>query len=86
MVQSPDDGPVQEFLNSLRRPCGHLLNMFRELGVDTADDLDTLCLAGNHHLEQAKKYLVDHGMSTSLWLVIREGLRARAQRLSMVPL
>ena len=61
----------------------------KTVGLDvllTADDLDTLCLAGNHHLEQAKKYLVDHGMSTSLWLVIQEGLRARAQRLSMVPL
>ena len=82
MVQSPDDEPVQEFLNSLRRPCGHLLNMFRELGVETADDLDTLCLTGNHHLEQVKKYLVDHGMSMFLWLVIREGLRVRAQKLS----
>ena len=82
MVQSPDDGPVQEFLNSLRRPCGHLLNTFRELGIETADDIDTLSLTGNHHLEQVKKYLVDHGMSMFLWLVIREGLRVRAQKLS----
>ncbi|KAJ3558772.1 hypothetical protein NM688_g716 [Phlebia brevispora] len=63
---SPDDGPVHEFLNSLRRPCGHLLNTFRELGIETAEDIDTLSVAGKHHLEPMKKYLVDHGMSSAL--------------------
>lgn len=80
MVQPPDEG-LHQFLNGLRRPCGHLINAFREMGIETSDDVDTLSLTGNQHLEQMKKHLVDRGMSLFLWMVIREGLRERAEAL-----
>ena len=82
MVQSSDRGSVREFLNALRRPCGHLVEAFQEMGIESAKDVDTLCQMNSQHLEQVRRYLVDHGMSDFLWIVIQEGLRSRADYLS----
>lgn len=82
MVQSSDRGSVPEFLNNLRRPCGHLLRAFQEMGIETAKDMDTLCQMNSQHLEQVRRYLVDHGMNEFLWVVIQDGLRSRAERLA----
>ena len=81
-VQLSNRSSVLDFLDGLRRPCGHLLNAFQQMGIEEDQDIDTLCLMSNQHLDQVKGYLVENGMSQFLWVVIREGLKQRAERLS----
>ena len=81
-IQLSARSSVQDFLDGLRRPCGHLLNAFVELGVEEEHDIDALCLASSQDLERVKRYLVQSGMTQFLWIVIMEGLNLRAERLS----
>ncbi|KAF7792553.1 hypothetical protein EIP86_003594 [Pleurotus ostreatoroseus] len=72
--------PVETFLLGLKRPCGQLLGKFNEYGIATSADLDALCQM-KEYWNEVEHYFVAQGVTPFEWLVVQEGLRARASRL-----
>ncbi|KAI0073126.1 hypothetical protein K474DRAFT_1666966 [Panus rudis PR-1116 ss-1] len=70
---------VLEFLQNLKYPCGHLLQILCDFGVT---DIDRLILFASmpEHWEQARNELTLQGMSFLEWLVLQSGLQELAAR------
>ena len=75
--------PVEAFLFSLKRPCAHVAYILRGYGLVSAEDLDALCRM-QEYWSEVGQYLLRQGVTPFEWLMIQEGLKARAARLSGV--
>lgn len=69
------------FLNTLQRPSAHLIGYLHEMGLDSEDDLDGLCMMEECMWEDVKLYLLGKGVALFQWLIVKNGLRARASDL-----
>lgn len=72
---SRTSGPVTRFLNSLRRPCGHLYNAFYQAGIRTAEDIHALS-SMPADWEVIHRELSKGGVTLMEWLYIKAGLES----------
>lgn len=82
IVSQYPGNPVDDFLCHLKRPCGHLLQTFTQYGITSSADLDALCKM-EEYWKEVEQYLLGKGVTPFEWLVVQEGLRARATMLSV---
>ena len=69
---------VKLFPDELERPCGNLLPYFHDMELSSEENLDDLCRMDESMWEDVKSYLLGKGVTVFRWLIIKNGLRARA--------
>lgn len=80
-MQGKLDSAVEEFLQGLLSPSGHLVQYFYEMEIDTEEHLDQLCRMDEGLWDEVKIYLLAKGVTLFRWLVIKKGMKERAARL-----
>lgn len=79
VTRRKSDPAVEEFIRSLRScPTELLLQLFREMEIDSAEHLDWLCSMPEDFWDDVKDYLLRRGVSLFHWLVIKKGFRDHA--------
>ncbi|KAJ3558773.1 hypothetical protein NM688_g719 [Phlebia brevispora] len=71
---------VAIFLGGLMRPCTQLLPYFQQMGINSGENLDDICVMDGGW-DEVKSYLLERGVTLYQWLIVRRGLRERASQL-----
>lgn len=80
-MQVDEEDPIVAFVSTLRRSNAEMLDAFKTYGVRTAEDLDVLCEMRDYWGE-VEQFFLSRGITAFQWLLIRDGLIARASRRS----
>jgi hypothetical protein len=76
------DQTIEVFIRSLGGPTDHLLQLFREMEIDSAEHLNWICQQQEDYWDDVKDYLLKKGVSLFHWLVVKKGLRERKASLA----